>query len=84
MATLYRISGIGLGIFSKEHGQIFAGSNRTESGDDRAINFTRVTLVGSVEMVVEVLGILVRCQERDNSPWSCQERDNSPLDMPRA
>jgi len=57
----------GFAWVGQRHGQIFAGCNRTESGDDRAINVTRVTLVGSVEIVVEVLGILVRCQERDNS-----------------
>ena len=53
---------------------IFMGSNRTESEEYNGVKIMTIALVESTEMIVQVKGILVRCQERDNSP----------LSMPRA
>ena len=59
LSSPYYALGLGLGSFSKEHGQIFAGSNRAEAGSDKAVKGISMALVESVEMVVEVSEILV-------------------------
>jgi hypothetical protein len=50
--------GIRLGTFAKEHANVFTGSNRAESGDDNGTKVMTIALVESVEMIVEVEGIL--------------------------
>ena len=46
--------GIRLGTFSKERGNVFAGSNRAESGDDNGTKVVTIALVEGVEMIIEV------------------------------
>jgi hypothetical protein len=50
--------GIRLGRFSKEHMKIFMVSNRAESKEHNGIKVMTIPLVESMEMVVEVKGIL--------------------------
>ena len=50
----YQENGIRLGTFSKEHGNVFAGPNRAETGDDNGTKVVTIALVEGVEMIVEV------------------------------
>ena len=47
-------NGIRLGTFSKEHGNVFTGPNRAETGDDNGTKVMTIALVEGVEMIVEV------------------------------
>ena len=86
--TTYQVPGLRLETFSKEHAYVFTESNRAESSDNSATKFMIITLVESVEMVVEVDRILVHPASMPRAlqfpPCTCQERYNSPLHMPRA
>jgi opacity protein-like surface antigen len=53
-ASPYHGGGIRLGAFSREHGNVFAGSDRAEAGDDNGTKFVTMALVEGVEMIVEV------------------------------
>ena len=60
--------GIRLETFSKKLIMIFIASDRAEFEKYNDVEIMRIALVGRMEMIVEVGGILVRYQERDNSP----------------
>jgi hypothetical protein len=56
--TLYHVLAIRLETFSKEPMKIFMVSNRAESKEHNGIKVMTIPLVESMEMIIEVEGIL--------------------------